>query len=75
MTRTVYVKGKEYYVVTTTLEVNGLSIPTQVHVDVSKLNIADKSSAQQLSNLLFNHTLRMPKPKVKSNKKPWYKFW
>jgi hypothetical protein len=75
MTRTVYVKGKEYYVVTTTLEINGLSVPTQIHVDVSKLNKADKSSAQQLSNLLFNHSFRMPKPKAKTSNKPWYKFW
>ncbi len=77
MVRTVYVKGKEYYVITTTLEVGSINSPVQIHINVSDLSTEDKTLIQKHANLLLNHTLKVPsKPKSKSKvEKPWYKFW
>jgi len=33
MVRTVYIKGKEYYVITTTLEAGNTSSPVQIHIN------------------------------------------
>lgn len=77
MVRTVYVKGKEYYVITTTLEAGKVSSPVQIHINVSELSTEDKILVQKHANLLLNHTLKVPPhPKPKSKvEKPWYKFW
>jgi hypothetical protein len=77
MVRTVYVKGKEYYVITTTLEAGKISSPVQVHINVSDLSTEDKILVQKHANLLLNHPLKVPpKPKPKAKvEKPWYKFW
>jgi hypothetical protein len=75
MVRTVYVKGKEYYVITTTLEAGNASPSVQVHINVSDLSTEDKILVQKHANLLLNHTLKVPtRPKSKVEK-PWYKFW
>jgi hypothetical protein len=75
MVRTVYVKGKEYYVITTTLEAGNASPSVQIHINVSELSAEDKILVQKHANLLLNHTLKVPsKPKAKVEK-PWYKFW
>jgi hypothetical protein len=75
MVRTVYVKGKEYYVITTTLEAGKISSPVQVHINVSDLSTEDKILVQKHANLLLNHPLKVPsRPKAKIEK-PWYKFW
>ena len=77
MVRTVYVKGKEYYVITTTLETGKVSPSVQIHINVSELSVEDKILVQKHANLLLNHTLKVslrPKPQTKAEK-PWYKFW
>lgn len=75
MVRTVYVKGKEYYVITTTLETGRVNPSVQIHINVSELSIEDKVLVQKHANLLLNHTLKVPtRPKSKVEK-PWYKFW
>ena len=75
MVRTVYVKGKEYYVITTTLEAGNANPSVQIHINVSELSTEDKVLVQKHANLLLNHTLKVPtRPKSKV-KKPWYKFW
>ncbi len=43
MTRTVIVKGKEYYVITTFIQIDGVEAPVQVHINVSHLNEEDKN--------------------------------
>jgi hypothetical protein len=75
MVRTVYVKGKEYYVITTTLEAGKIISLVQIHINVSDLSTEDKVLIQKHANLLLNHTLKVPsRPKAKVEK-PWYKFW
>jgi hypothetical protein len=75
MTRTVIVKGKEYYVITTSMQVDGIEVPVQVHINVSYLNEEDKFKIQKNSNYFFNRIFKsIPKPKPQG-KKPWYKFW
>lgn len=75
MVRTVYVKGKEYYVITTTLETGRVNPSVQIHINVSDLSTEDKILVQKHANLLLNHTLKVStKPKAKVEK-PWYKFW
>jgi hypothetical protein len=75
MVRTVYVKGKEYYVITTTLEAGKISSPVQVHINVSGLSTEDKVLIQKHANLLLNHTLKVPSRPKSKVEKPWYKFW
>ena len=76
MVRTVYIKNKEYYVITTTLEAGTASSPVQIHINVSDLSAEDKILTQKHANFLFNHlfkvSLSKPQPQVI---KPWYKFW
>ncbi len=77
MVRTVYVKNKEYYVITTTLEAGNVSSLVQIHINVNGLSPEDKVTIQKHANLLLNHTLKVPsrpKPQTKIEK-PWYKFW
>ena len=75
MVRTVYVKGKEYYVITTTLETGKVNPSVQIHINVSDLSTEDKILVQKHANLLLNHTLKVPtRPKAKIEK-PWYTFW
>ena len=76
MVRTVYIKGKEYYVITTTLEAGKTSSPVQIHINVSNLSAEDKMLTQKHANFLFNHLFKVSIPKPKpQGKKPWYKFW
>jgi len=77
MVRTVYIKGKEYYVITTTLEAGNTSSLVQIHINTSGLSDEDRLLVQKHANLLLNHTLKVPShPKPKSKvEKPWYKFW
>ena len=75
MIRTVIVKGKEYYVITTFMQIDGIEAPIQVHINVSHLNEKDKFKIQKNSNYFFNRifkSISKPKPQVK---KAWYKFW
>lgn len=75
MTRTVIVKGKEYYVITTFIQMDGVEAPVQVHINVSHLNEEDKYKIQKNSNYFFNRIFKaIPKPKPQV-KKSWYKFW
>jgi hypothetical protein len=77
MVRTVYIKGKEYYVITTTLEAEHISSLVQIHINVSGLSDEDRLLVQRHANALLNRTLKItPRPKPKSKvEKPWYKFW
>ena len=75
MVRTLIIKGKEYYIITTTLVANGVEAPVQIHVNVSGLNKEQKFMIQRHSNFFFNRIFKSvtkPKPVVK---KAWYKFW
>jgi hypothetical protein len=77
MVRTVYIKNKEYYVITTTLEAGNATSLVQIHVNVNGLSDEDKLLTQKHANLLLNRVLKVqvkPKPQAKVNK-PWYKFW
>jgi hypothetical protein len=77
MVRTVYIKGKEYYVITTTLEAEHISSLVQIHINVSGLSDEDKILTQKHANALLNRTLKIvPKQKPQTKvEKPWYKFW
>mgnify|MGYP000865763378 FL=1 len=77
MVRTVYIKNKEYYVITTTLEAGSTSSLVQIHINVSGLPDEDKSIIQKHANALLNRTLKITprlKPQTKVEK-PWYRFW
>jgi hypothetical protein len=73
MIRSVIIKGKEYYVVTTSIKVDGIEASVQIHINVSSLSEKDKYKIYKYANYFFNHNftaIQKPKPK-----KPWYKFW
>ena len=48
MVRTVNIKGKEYYVITTFLEADGIEAPVQIHISLSHLNIEKKEKIKNL---------------------------
>jgi hypothetical protein len=77
MVRTVYIKGKEYYVITTTLEAGNTSSLVQIHINTSGLSDEDRLLVQKHASLLLNRTLKIvPRSKPQNqDKKPWYKFW
>jgi hypothetical protein len=76
MTRTVIVKGKEYYVITTFMQIDGIEAPIQVHINVSHLDNEAKDKIQRHSNYFFNRIFKpIQKPKEQLVKKAWYKFW
>lgn len=77
MVRTVYIKNKEYYVITTTLEAGSTSSLVQIHINVNGLSDEDKLLVQKHASLLLNRTLKIPvRPKPQPQViKPWYKFW
>jgi hypothetical protein len=76
MTRTVIVKGKEYYVITTFMQIDGIEAPVQVHINVSNLDDKAKDKIQRHSNYFFNRVFKsIQKPKEQPVKKAWYRFW
>jgi hypothetical protein len=76
MTRTVIVKGKEYYVITTFMQIDGIEAPVQVHINVSNLDDKAKDKIQCHSNYFFNRVFKsIQKPKEQPVKKAWYRFW
>jgi hypothetical protein len=77
MVRTVYIKNKEYYVITTTLEAGNVTSLVQIHINVSGLSDEDKLLTQKHASLLLNRVLKIQvKPKSQpQSTKPWYKFW
>jgi hypothetical protein len=76
MTRTVIVKGKEYYVITTFMQIDGIEAPVQVHINVSSLDNKAKDKIQRHSNYFFNRVFKsIQKPKEQPIKKAWYRFW
>jgi hypothetical protein len=74
MIRTVFVKGKEYHVITTSIEANGIVAPVQIHINISGLEQGERLLIQKHANLLLNKVHRIPKPKQQP-KKPWWKVW
>jgi hypothetical protein len=74
MIRTIFVKGKEYHVITTSIDVNGIVAPVQIHINVNGLEYSEKLLVQKHANLLMNKVFKMPKPKQQP-KKPWWKIW
>ena len=74
MIRTMFVKGKEYHVITTSIEVNGIVAPVQIHINVNGLEYSEKLLIQKHANLLMNKVFKISKPKHQP-KKPWYQFW
>jgi hypothetical protein len=77
MIRTVNIKGKEYYVITTFIQADGIEAPVQIHVSLSHLKEVDKIKVQKHSNYFFNRVFKsISKPKQPLKiEKPWYKFW
>jgi hypothetical protein len=73
MTRIAFINGKEYYAISSSIEVDNIKTSVQIYVDVSKLNITDKHTIQKHAGLLLDRTFRIEKPKPKT--KPWYQFW
>lgn len=78
MTRTVIVKGKEYYVITTSMQIDGIEAPVQIHINISHLNEEDKYKIQLHSNYFFNRIFKSktkPQSIEQPIKKAWFKFW
>jgi len=79
MIRTVNIKGKEYYVITTFIQADGIEAPVQIHISLSHLKESDKIKIQKHSNYFFNRVFKSitkSKPIVQPIvKKAWYKFW
>jgi hypothetical protein len=75
MTRTVIVKGKEYYVITTSMQIDGIEAPIQVHVNVSHLDNKAKDKIQRHSNYFFNRIFKSIQKPNQPTKKSWFRFW
>ena len=71
MIRTVLTKGREYYVITTKVDVGDVESPTQIHFETTGLSASDKRKVYRYCLQLLN-TLPIPEPAVE---KAWYKFW
>jgi len=71
MIRTVLNKGREYYVITTKVDVGGAESSTQIHFETTGLSKEDKLKVYKYCVLLLS-TLPTPQPPVA---KSWYKFW
>lgn len=74
MVRTTSVNGKEYYVITTSIEAGGIKAPVQMYIDVNKLSNVDKYTICRHANLLLDHPFKANTTPPKA-KKPWYQFW
>jgi hypothetical protein len=74
MIRTIFIQGKEYHVITTSIEANGVIAPVQINVNISSLDQAEKLLIQKHANLLMNKVFKIPKSKPQP-KKPWWKIW
>ena len=71
MIRTVLNKGREYYVITTKVDVGGVNSPTQIHFETTGLSKEDKLKVYRYCILLLS---TLPTPEVPVTKS-WYKFW
>jgi len=75
MVRTTFVNGKEYYVISTSIEVDDLNVPIQMYVDVNKLDMSNKRKIHKYATILLDHPFKINKSKEQPVKKVWYKFW
>jgi hypothetical protein len=71
MIRTVLNKGREYYVITTKVDVGDVLTSTQIHFETTGLSKEDKLKVYRYCILLLS---TLPTPEVPVTK-PWYKFW
>jgi hypothetical protein len=71
MIRTVLNKGREYYVITTKVDVGGVESSAQLHFETTGLSKEDKLKVYKYCILLLS---TLPTPEISVNK-PWYKFW
>lgn len=67
--------GKDYIVIDSSFEVNGLSVPLHIQISVSELNENDKSIVYRTAAVAFNRHINFSKPKITVSKKPWWKIW
>ena len=69
MIRTVLIKGREYYVITTKVDVGGIEPSAQIHFETTGLSPYDKRKVYRYCIQLLD---TLPTPIVE---KSWYKFW
>ena len=69
MIRTVLTKGREYYVITTKVDIDGVNSTTQIHFETTGLSAPDKRKVYRYCVQLLD---TLPTPIVE---KSWYKFW
>jgi len=75
MTRTITIKGKEYYVITTTMMVDGIEVSVQVNISTSSLDNKSKYKIQRYADLFFNRVFKLQPKTIPQPKKAWYQFW
>jgi len=63
-----------YIVIDSTLEVDNITVPIQVQVNINNLSEIERSKIYRIANTAFNRNINFNKPKPQP-KKPWYKFW
>lgn len=72
-----YVKHskKDYIVVDSTFQINEISCPIQVQVDISNLNQGERLTIFRATQVAFHRHIDVSKKKTSNEKKPWWKLF
>ena len=67
--------NKDYIVVDSSIELNGVSVPMQVQINITEVKSNERPKLFRIASIAFNRNLNFDKPKPEPVKKAWYKFW
>jgi len=72
-----YIKNnnKDYIVIDSSFEIEGIKAPLHIQINVTDLNQESKNTIYRTAYIAFNRHINFNKPKPQSSKKPWWKFF
>ena len=67
--------NKEYIVIDSSFEINGLKSPLHVQINVNTFTQEEKDILYKTSSVAFNRHINFSKKPTVAPKKPWWKVW
>ena len=67
--------GTDYIIIDSSFEVNGLTSPLHIQINLKGVSDEDKVVLYRASSIAFNRHINITKPKQPELKKSWWKFW
>lgn len=67
--------NRDYIVIDSSFEIQGVKAPLHIQINVTDLNQENRNLIYRTAYVAFNRHINFNKPKQESFKKPWWKFF